>query len=226
MKRTKKVLFLLALGSTLMFSGCRRAAVETESESETQTETASETETEKTTEKSTEKETEKTTKKTSSSSKKSSKTSVSPSKSGSSSSSSSSSTTSDSGTKQCPYCYGTFSTATDANGDSEYSTHYAQEKAYADLYGIEPSGTSDSTTSETDSSTSSSGTDTGYSQCPYCFQWFSTASDSSGYSPYGEHLASEEAYAAQNADETYQQCSYCGLWLDADTYADHMANGY
>lgn len=239
MRKTWKYLLLIAASSAFLLTGCRRQPIETESEtnSETQTEKITEKQTEKSTEKITEKSTGKQTeteKKTSSSgsanktnNQSSQKTSVAPSETNATESSS---------TQICPYCYQSFSTVQNADGTSEYSIHYAQEKAYADMYGIQPSSDSaDSSSSDGtnnyDSSSSDSSYDNGYAydQCPYCGQWFSTAPDASGYSPYGEHLAAESAYAASSAaqqGQQYQECPYCGQWLDPVTYQDHVANLY
>ena len=260
MRKTWKFALLIAISSTFLLTGCRRQPVETESEtqSETLTEKVTEKQTEKVTEKATEKQTEKQTKKqteAASASKKTDqstqKTSVAPSETNSTEQSVSSDSSS---TQICPYCYQSFSTVQNADGTSEYSTHYAQEKAYADMYGIQPSGdVSDDTAASDNSNTSDSGDDSntasdsssgsddnsysnsdstsGYAsdQCPYCGQWFSTAPDESGYSPYGEHLAAESAYAAASAaqqGQQYQECPYCGQWLDPITYQDHVTNLY
>lgn len=214
MKHTWKLMFLLAISSSLLLSGCRRKPVETEVVTEKQTEKLTERESE--TEKITEKQTEK---KTSASSSQTKKTSVQPNENVNKQNTSAA----DNSPKQaCPYCYQNFSTKTDADGTSEYSRHYAQEKAYADLYGIQPGGaTSDDTTTDNSSSGSSD-----YAQCPYCYQWFSTTPDTSGYSPYGEHEAAEAAYNATSSTQQYQECPYCGLWLDSNTYLDHITNGY
>ena len=116
------------------------------------------------------------------------------------------------------------------------------------MYGIQPSSdvsdsnsnTANNSSSSSDSTADSDNTadssynydyNSGYAsdQCPYCGQWFSTAPDASGYSPYGEHLAAESAYAATYAAEQgqqYQECPYCGQWLDSATYQDHITNLY
>ena len=186
MKKTWKLMLLLAVSSTLLLSGCRRkpVATETETETETQTETETETETEKITEKQTERKTAASSTKKPSTSQTEKKTSVQPNETNTNKNNTSANS---SATQTCPYCYQSFSTTPDSDGSSEYSRHYAQEKAYADMYGIQPDDTSsDSTSSD---SSSSSGSSDSYAQCPYCYQWFSTTPDASGYSPYGEHEA-------------------------------------
>lgn len=248
MRKTWKFALLIAISSTFLLTGCRRQPVETESEtqSETLTEKATEKQTEKQAEKVTEKATKKQTEKqteTASASKKTDqstqKTSVAPSETNPTEQGGSSDSSS---TQICPYCYQSFSTVQNADGTSEYSTHYAQEKAYADMYGIQPSSDasdsgddintdSDSSSGSDDSSYSNSDYNSGYAsdQCPYCGQWFSTAPDESGYSPYGEHLAAESAYSAASAaqqGQQYQECPYCGQWLDPATYQDHVTNLY
>ena len=118
---------------------------------------------------------------------------------------------------QCPYCGGWFSTAgQETAGTSEYSSHVAQEEAYiASQNGYDPS----------QYQTANDGTQ--YAQCQYCFQWFSTTPDASGYSPYSEHVAIESAYAAQiGLEAEYVQCPNCGGWVTPAEYDVHIANGW
>lgn len=221
MKKKIRTALLLTLSCTLVFSGCRRKPVETEPETQKQTETESETkqtETEKETEtqKATTKQTETqkaTTKQTEA------KTTVTPSQAQTTAPQTETQQTEAPATAQCPYCGYWYYTSTYQDGTSDYSIHVASEEA-----AIQAS----TDASSYDSSDYYTGTDgTQYAQCQYCFQWFSTAADASGYSPYSEHVAQESAYAAQMGYEAeYVQCPNCGNWVTPSEYNEHIANGW
>ncbi len=205
---------LLTLSCTLIFSGCRRKPIETEKETETETETQTETESEtaKQTEKETEKETTKQTEK---------KTTVAAQTQTTVTAQTNAVQTETQQTEapsssQCPYCGNWFYTTVGEDGTSDYSRHIAAEEADAEDI------------SAYDESTYSTGTDgVTYAQCQYCFQWFSTVPDESGYSPYNQHVAQESAYAAQMGyDAEYVQCPYCGNWVTSSEYDVHIANGW
>ena len=128
---------------------------------------------------------------------------------------------------QCQYCGGWFYTTPYADGTSDYTNHVAQEEAYLISIGGTP-GSSNNTQSGYDSSqyyTDNSGGQ--YGQCQYCFQWFSTYTDASGYSEYSQHVAQESAYAASMGMQAeYIQCPNCGAWVTPSEYETHIANGW
>lgn len=222
-KRRVHAFLLLALGCSLIFSGCRRKPVETESEttSETETETETEKETEKQSE--TKKETEKQ-KQSETQKQTEKKTTVTPNTTVQTPTSETTAPQTEAAaaaTDQCPYCYNWFSTAQNADGSSEYSTHVAAEKAYAEQNNY--SGANDNDYDPSEYYTDPYGGE--YAQCGYCGQWFSTAADDTGYSPYSEHVANEAAYAAQMSASNYVQCPYCGYWVSEADYEYHTANG-
>lgn len=219
MKKRTHILLLLLLGCTLAFTGCRRKPIETESEtqSETQTETETETQTEKTTKVQTEAETEKETQK------QTNKVTVSPTQpqTQSETQAQTQAQTEAQQSAQCQYCGGWFYTTTNSDGTSDYSNHVAQEEAYLASIG----GSSDSDYDASQYYTDDSGSQ--YAQCQYCFQWFSTTSDSSGYSEYSQHVAQESAYAASmGMVAEYVQCPNCGAWVTPSEYDTHIANGW
>lgn len=219
MKKRGCTILILMLGCTIALSGCRRKPVETEpateTQSETQTETKKETEKQTETAKQTQPQTEKETVKQTE--KKVTVTPTQPQTQAQTQPQTTAPQTEASAPAQCPYCGGWFSTAgQETSGTSEYSSHVAQEEAYiASQNGYDSS----------QYQTSSDGTQ--YAQCQYCFQWFSTTPDASGYSPYSEHVAIESAYAAQiGLEAEYFQCPNCGTWVTASEYDVHIANGW
>lgn len=232
MKKRMHWLLLMLVCCAIVLPGCRRKPIETETQTETQTETESETEkkTEKQTEKKSEKQTETNKRKTVSPN---SSTNNAPRTPGTNQTQSETTATTEASAQEntydtCPYCGGSFSTTLLADGTSEYSSHVAQEEAYIDYI----NGTSGNTTTDPNQNYDSSDDggqfdSTGqYGQCTYCFQWFSTVPDASGYSPYANHIAAEEAYAMQNSQEEYLQCPNCGNWVTQSDYNDHIANGW
>lgn len=222
MRKRIQWLLLIMVCCTLVLPGCRRKPIETESETETQSETVTEKKTEKLTEKATEKQSEtqqQTTKRTTVTPNSTAQTPQTDTQAATTASETQPSETqapqTDAASQQCPYCYNWFSTASLEDGSSEYSSHVAQEEAY-----IASQGGYDSSSYYTD------GSGVQYAQCEYCFQWFSTAADASGYSPYADHIAAETAYAMQNNNEEYVQCPNCGNWVTQSEYNDHIANGW
>lgn len=219
MKKYTQAVFLLALCCAVGLSGCRRKLTPEELQSETASETKQEviteqvTETQTFTQKQTQAQTQRQT---------AAKTTVTPNTQKQTQKQTQAQTTeAPAQTQQCPYCGNWFSTTISADGTSEYSSHVAQEEAYA------------KTTEATNSASSYDGSDyqtgsdgTLYAQCPYCFQWFSDAPDASGYSPYADHVAAEAAYAAQQQNEDYVQCPNCGNWVTQEEYQEHIANGW
>lgn len=252
MRRRIRLLLLAVLCLSIGLSGCRRKPIETETQKETaasETQTEKDAGTEKQSESKTEKTTESGTKKTPQSTAQK-HTTVTPSSitpKPSSSPQKSPSPSPKGQTQTCPYCAGSFSTVTGADGSSEYSSHVAQEEAYIRAIGGDPatyqsgvpSSTPDSsqgngsggqtggTTGNGDWSGYQTGDDgTLYAQCPYCFQWFSDTADSTGYSPYAQHVAAETAYLNQQGGEEYVQCPICGNWVTQSDYQVHQANGW
>lgn len=218
MRKRIQWLLLIMVCCTLVLPGCRRKPIETESETETQSETVTEKKTEKPTEKKTEKQSEtqrQTNKRTTVTPNSTAQTPQSNTQVSETQPSETQAPQTNAASQQCPYCYGWFSTASLEDGSSEYSNHVAQEEAY-----IASQGGYDSSSYYTD------GSGVQYAQCEYCFQWFSTAADASGYSPYSDHVAAEAAYAAQIANAEYVQCPNCGNWVTQSEYNDHINNGW
>lgn len=214
MAKKARLLFLLALCSTLTLAGCRKKVEETESE--TQTETTSETETESETE--TTKETEKktsSTNKTSTSQKTTEKTVVKPKTVTSNTTTTTTPTTeaaSSYGTEQCPYCFQQISLQPNADGSTVYSVHVAQEKSWADTYGYGDTPPANQQTDapqtnapQTDAPQTDAPSYTDVAQCGYCYQWF-TVSDGS----YSAHLAAENDALGLPQGTEYVQCPTCG----------------
>lgn len=251
-----RFLLLAVLCLSVGLSGCRRKPIETETQeetaSETQTEKSKTTETEKQSEDQTEAGTKKTTSNTAKKTTTVTPSSIaanpvaSPKPSSSAKPSPSPKPAAQTQTQVCPYCAGSFSTVAGADGSSEYSSHVAQEEAYIRAIGGDPatyqSGSQNSGTDGSQGGSSDnqgSGTDGGwsgdyevgsdgslYAQCPYCFQWFSDTADSTGYSPYAQHVAAEAAYYNQQSNEEYVQCPICGNWVTQSEYQVHQTNGW
>lgn len=225
MKKRMRQLLMLLVCCALLLPGCRRKPIETETQTETETETKKETETEKKTEKPTEKqsETKRETTKRTTVSPNSSTNNAPRTPSTNQAQSESQAQTSAASYDYCPYCGGSFSTTLSSDGASEYSSHVAQEEAYIASINNGSGSTNQDYGSDDGGQYDSSGQ---YAQCNYCFQWFSTAADASGYSPYADHIAAETAYAMQTGQEEYVQCPNCGNWVTPSDYNDHIANGW
>ncbi len=240
MKKRMHWLLLTLVCCALVLPGCRRKPIETETQTETQSETESETEskTEKAAKKESEKQSETNKRKTVSPNSSTSNAPRTPSTNQKQSETQAQSETTapteapaqEYTYNTCPYCGGSFSTNLLDDGTSEYSNHVAQEEAYIDYI----NGTSGNTNSNSNTNPDYDSSDDGgqfdstgqYGQCNYCFQWFSTVPDASGYSPYANHVAAEEAYAMQNSHEKYLLCPNCGNWVTQSDYNDHIANGW
>lgn len=213
MKKSIFRMLLFAACFTACFSGCRRKPVETETQSETESQTQSETS--KATETQQQSETKKQAETQKQSEKKKQTTVKTPTVSVPQTQTTEAvqTPTTEPPSQQCPYCGNWYYTSLYADGTSDYSNHVAAEEQNA--------------FNDSDSTQYYTGDDgTEYAQCPYCFQWFSTLPDASGYTPYGEHIAAESAYAAQQAQEEYYQCPNCGNWVTASEYQDHITNGW
>lgn len=215
-------LLLVMVCCALILPGCRRKPIETETETTSETETESETNTEKQTKKETEKQSEtqrQTNKRTTVTPNSTTQTPQTNTQASETQAQTQAAETNapatEASSQQCPYCYGWYSTASTGDGSSEYSSHVAQEEAYiASQSGYDPNSYYiDNNGGQ-------------YAQCEYCFQWFSTAADASGYSPYADHVAAEAAYAAQSGYEEYIQCPYCGNWVTQSDYNDHITYGW
>lgn len=213
MKKRILQLLLFSFCCTVCFSGCRRKPTETETQSETetqkQTETIKQTETEKQTETKKQTETQKQSE--------TKKATVTPNTVAPQTNATEQTQATEPASQQCPYCGNWYYIATYADGTSDYSLHVAAEEQ-----------AQQSVPDDYDPSQYYTGNDgTEYAQCEYCYQWFSTAQDASGYSPYADHVAAESAYAAmQQPQEEYVQCPVCGNWVTPTEYQDHVTYGY
>lgn len=216
MKKRILRLFLFSVCCTICFSGCRRkiAEPETQSETQTQSETTAESETQKQSETKKQPETEKkaATQKTAT---QKPKTAAAKPVTQAPATEAAQTPTTEPPSQQCPYCGNWYYTTPYGDGTSDYSNHVAAEEAQL------------AAPDDYDSSQYYMGDDgIEYAQCPYCYQWFSTAQDSTGYSPYADHVAAESAYAMQQSQEEYYQCPNCGNWVTAYEYQEHIANGW
>ncbi|MDO5539761.1 MAG: hypothetical protein Q4F83_06770 [Eubacteriales bacterium] len=200
MKKHICQLLLVSFCCMACFSGCRRKPVETETQSETETQTQPETIKQTETQKQSE----------------TKKATVTPNSVTAQTDAPTQTQTTEPASQQCPYCGNWYYIATYADGTSDYSIHVAAEEQ-----------AQQSVPDDYDPSQYYTGNDgTEYAQCEYCYQWFSTAQDANGYSPYADHVAAESAYAAMQQQEEYVQCPVCGNWVTASEYQDHVTYGY
>lgn len=220
MKQRTWRLFLLSACCMVCFSGCRRKITEPETETQIQSETITETQSETITEIQKQPETKKQPETEKKATAQNPKTTAAkpvtqtPATQAPATEAVQTPTT-EPPSQQCPYCGYWYYTTSYGDGTSDYSNHVAAEEAQL------------AASEDYDASQYYTGNDgVEYAQCPYCYQWFSTAQDATGYSPYSDHVAAEAAYAAQQSQEEYYQCPYCGNWVTAYEYQEHIANGW
>lgn len=206
-----RCLLLLSFCSLICLSGCRRKPIEPQTETQTQKQTQSETEKQTETKKQTETRKQTETKKKTETQKATAAATPTP------QTEQVQAPPTAPPSQQCPYCGNWYYTTAYADGTSDYSNHVAEEEQAAIPSDYDPS----------QYYTGNDGTE--YAQCQYCFQWFSTVPDASGYSQYADHVAAEAAYAAtlsEQQQEDYVQCPNCVTWVTGSEYQDHIANGY
>ncbi|MDO4632605.1 MAG: hypothetical protein Q4B01_01965 [Eubacteriales bacterium] len=119
------------------------------------------------------------------------------------------------GTDQCPYCGNYFSLAPNDDGTTVYSSHVAQEAAWAAYMSENAQDNSGSTAQD---NTAQSETSAATSQCPYCYGWYTVADGS-----YDAHVATH--YSASLGSD-YVVCPLCGnTYASGVEYDTHYCTG-